>query len=95
MKFKVESNYLIRTESIIELDPKDFLHCATIEELHDEIEEKFYDKTVPDFISKHSDSDIMYQEHLGLRYYDTWFETNNGESFFKEWQRLKGLPQEL
>lgn len=95
MKFKVESNYLIRTEQNITLNPKDFLHCSTIEELHDEIEDEFYNKLHPDFISKIYGQDIMYQELLGLRCYDTWFETDGGKSFFKEWQNLKGLPVEL
>lgn len=95
MRFKVEANYLIRTENIIEVDPYDFLHCATIEELHDEIEVLFYDNTIPDFISKNSYTDVVYQENLGIRYYDTWFETDDGKNFFKEWQKLKGLPQEL
>ena len=33
MKFKIENNWLLRTEEDMELNPKDFVHCANIEEL--------------------------------------------------------------
>ena len=95
MKFKVECNYAIRTEQEITLNPKDFLYCTNIEELLDEVLDKFYDKSFPDFVSKNCNQDVVYQELMGLRYYDTWFESDDNKSFLLEWQRLKGLPQEL
>jgi hypothetical protein len=87
MKFKVESNWLLRTEEEIELNPKDFVHCATIEELNDEIK---------DFIHQYMKYPNMergyclYEEALGMEYWDTTY-----GNFMLEWQRLKGLPQEL
>ena len=39
MKFRIESNWLLKTEEDIELDPKNFVHCSTIEELNNEIED--------------------------------------------------------
>ena len=51
MKFKIEANYLIKTEKDIELNPKKFLHCATIEELTSEVEQYMYDNTTLDFLS--------------------------------------------
>ena len=39
MKFKVENNWLLKTEEDIELNPKDFIHCTNIEELNDEIKD--------------------------------------------------------
>lgn len=91
MRFKVERNFLVKTYEEIELDPKKFLHCSTIEELNDEIE---------DFISC-SNSDhpthpgFQCSEELGMRFWDSWFENDNDKSFYVEWQRLKGLPAEL
>ena len=84
MKFRVENNWLLRTEEDIELDPKDFVHCTTIEELNDEIK---------DFIHKwmkYPNIECLYEEALGTEYWDTTYGT-----FMLEWQKLKGLPQEL
>ena len=87
MKFRIENNWLLRTEEDIELNPKDFVHCATIEELNDEIK---------DYIHQHMKYPNMeggyclYEESLGTEYWDTTY----GE-FMLEWQKLKGLPQEL
>ena len=39
MKFKVENNWLLKTEEDIELNPKDFVYCTNIEELNDEIKD--------------------------------------------------------
>lgn len=92
MKFKIERNFLVRTEEYIDLNPKDFLYCANIEELISEVE---------DFINKNcehpkaqGDQSLLYSEEIGMKYYDTWFEQNEN-SFYLEWQELKGLPQEL
>ena len=87
MKFRIENNWLLRTEEDIELNPKDFVHCATIEELNDEIE---------DYIHKYMKYPNMengycfYEESLGTEYWDTTY-----GQFMLEWQKLKGLPQEL
>ena len=88
MKFRIENNWLLRTEEDIELNPKDFIHCATISELNDEIE---------DFIHSHMKYPNMEKDYcaydeecLGVRFFDSTF----GE-FMKEWQKLKGLPEEL
>ena len=87
MKFKIENNWLLRTEEDMELNPKDFVHCATIEELNDEIK---------DYIHQYMKYPAMeegyhlYIEALGTEYWDTTY----GE-FMLEWQKLKGLPQEL
>lgn len=87
MKFKVENNWLLRTEEYIELNPKDFVHCATIEELNDEIK---------DYIHQHMKYPNMEkgycldEESLGTEFWDITY----GE-FMLKWQKLKGLPQEL
>ena len=87
MKFRVENNWLLRTEEDIELDPKDFVHCATIEELNDEVNDYIHDRMkFPNMEEKY----VVYEECLGTRYWDTTY----GE-FMLEWQKLKGLPQEL
>ena len=53
MKFKVENNWLVRTEEDIELNPKDFVHCSTIEELNDEIHDYIHNKMqFPELISE-------------------------------------------
>ena len=88
MKFKVENNWLLKTEEDMELNPKDFVHCANIEELNDEIEDFINDRTR--YPNMEKGSTIMVGECLGTRYWDTTY----GE-FMLEWQRLKGLPQEL
>ena len=84
-KFNVERNFLVRTLEEIELNPEDFLHCASIDELHNEIED-YIDK----YIKHPKHSGLVESEELGVRYYDTTF-----GKFFDEWQKLKGLPQEL
>lgn len=86
MKFRIENNWLLKTEEEIEIDPKKFLYCSNVEELNSEIE---------DFIHAHMkfpnmEKDCCYEECLGTRYWDTTY----GE-FMLEWQKLKGLPQEL
>lgn len=87
MKFKVENNWLLKTEEEIELNPRNFLYCSNIEELNNEI---------CDFIHDHMKFPNMekgyciYQECLGTRFWDETY----GE-FMIEWQKLKGLPQEL
>ena len=87
MKFRIENNWLLRTKEDIELNPKDFVHCATIEELNDEIK---------DYIHKYMKYPSMegeyclYEESLGTEYWDTTY-----GQFMLEWQKLKGLPQEL
>ena len=42
MKFEVERNFLVRTYEEVDLDPKKFLHCATVEEINLELEDYFY-----------------------------------------------------
>lgn len=87
MKFKVENNWLLRTEEDIELNPKDFIHCANIEELNSEVED--YINNIMKF-PKMEENYVAFEECLGTRFWDTTY----GE-FMKEWQKLKGLPQEL
>ena len=87
MKFKVENNWLIRTEEDIELNPKDFVHCSTIEELNSEIEDYINDRMKFPNMEKNY---VVFEEVLGTRFWDTTY----GE-FMLEWQKLKGLPQEL
>ena len=87
MKFKVENNWLVRTEEDIELDPKDFLHCSNIEELNDEIYDYIHNRMQFPEMKK---GFVMYEEALGTNFWDTTF----GE-FMLEWQKLKGLPTEL
>ena len=87
MKFKVENNWLVRTEEDIELDPKDFLHCSNIEELNDEIYDYIHNRMQFPEMKK---GFVMYEEALGTNFWDTTF----GE-FMLEWQKLKGLPAEL
>ena len=87
MKFKVENNWLLKTEEDMELNPKDFVHCATIEELNWEIEDYIHQNMkYPNMENGY----CLYEEALGTEYWDTTF----GE-FMLEWQKLKGLPQEL
>ena len=87
MKFKVENNWLLRTEEEIELNPENFIHCSNIEELNDEIED--YINYMMKFPNMEKDY-VIFEETLGTRFWDTTY----GE-FMLEWQRLKGLPQEL
>ena len=87
MKFRIENNWLLRTEEDMELNPKDFIHCATIEELNSEVEDYIHDRMR--FPNMEKDY-VLYEEVLGTRFWDTTY----GE-FMLEWQRLKGLPQEL
>lgn len=87
MKFKVECNWLLRTEEEIELDPKTFLHCASIEELNNEIEDFIH--SYMKFPNMEKDY-CIYEECLGVRFFDQTY----GE-FMKEWQKLKELPEEL
>lgn len=87
MKFKVENNWLIRTEEDIELDPERFLYCSNIEELNSEITEYIHQMMRFPEIEKDFS---MYEECLGTNFWDTTY----GE-FMLKWQELKGLPVEL
>ena len=87
MKFRIESNWLLKTEEDIELDPKNFVHCSTIEELNNEIEDYIHGYMKFPNMEKNY---IIYIENLGTRFWDTTY----GE-FMIEWQKLKGLPEEL
>ena len=87
MKFKIENNWLLNTEEDMELNPKDFVHCATIEELNTEIEDYIHNRMKFPNMEKNY---VLYEETLGTRFWDTTY----GE-FMLEWQKLKGLPQEL
>ena len=87
MKFKIENNWLVKTEENIELDPKNFLHCSNIEELNDEIKDYIHQyMSFPNM----KNNTIVYEECLGTDFWDTTY----GE-FMLEWQKLKGLPVEL
>lgn len=89
MKFKVERTFLVRTYEEIDLSPKNFLHCSNIEELNNEVEDKINNltnhPTHPNFESS---------EQLGVNFWNSWFDEDE-KSFYLEWQKLKGLPQEL
>lgn len=88
MKFKVESNWLLRTEEFIELDPKNFLYCANIDELNSSIEDYINDNMkYPDSLNKDYVQDM---ECLGVNFWDTTY-----GKFMSEWQKLKGLPEEF
>ena len=87
MKFRIENNWLLKTEEDMELNPKDFVHCATIEELNDEIRNCIYQHMKYPNMEKNY---VTYEETLGTEYWDTTY----GE-FMLEWQKLKGLPVEL
>ena len=87
MKFKVENNWLLKTEEDMELNPKDFVHCATIEELNNDINDYIHQHMKYPNIERNY---VLYEEVLGTTYWDTTY----GE-FMKEWQKLKELPQEL
>lgn len=87
MKFRIENNWLLRTEEDMELDPKDFTHCSTIEELNDEIKDRVHQYMKYPNMEK---GYCIYEEALGTEYWDTTY----GE-FMLEWQKLKGLPEEL
>lgn len=90
MKFKVERNFLVRTyDEEIEIKPEDFLHCATIEELVDEVEDFINDKIVYP-----THPNLGSAEELGHRFW-TFLNDSNTESFYDEWQKLKNLPEEL
>ena len=87
MKFRVENNWLLKTEEEIELDPKNFLHCSDIEELNAEIHDFIHlNMKFPNCEKGY----CLYQECLGTIFWDTTY-----GKFMLEWQRLKGLPQEL
>ena len=81
--FTVENKFLLSSYEEINLDPKNFLHCATISELNDEVE---------DYINEHmwmpdTTPQCTLVECIGTRYWD--------DNFFNEWQKLKNLPSEL
>ena len=89
MKFKVERAFLVRTYEEIDLSPKNFLHCSNIEELNNEVEDMINNltnhPTHPNFESS---------EQIGVNFWNSWFDEGE-KSFYLEWQKLKGLPQEL
>ena len=86
MKFRIDCNWLIRTEEEIELNPKDFT-SYTIDEIEDEIKDYINSKiSYPDI----NDDILSNEELLGIEYWDTTY----GE-FMREWKRLKNLPEEL
>ncbi len=87
MKFKIENNWLVRSEEEIELEPSRFLHCSDIEELNNEVCD--YIHRMMNY-PKMNNNFFTYTECLGTSYWDTTY----GE-FMLEWQKLKGLPQEL
>ena len=39
MKFKVDRVFLVKTHEEIDINPKNFLYCANIEELNNEIDD--------------------------------------------------------
>lgn len=88
-KFTVKRNFLVRTRETIELNPKDFIHCASIEELNNE---------VADYISNNIEHpNHPYREDsecLGETYFNNYWMDDSLE-FYSEWQKLKGLPAEL
>lgn len=84
MIFNVERTFLVKTREEVNLEPKDFLHCATIEELTDEVEDAVYNKTEH---PTHPGFEIS--EEIGTRFWDSTY------SFYNKWQELKGLPQNL
>lgn len=84
MIFNVDRTFLVRTHEKINLNPEDFLQCATIEELYNEVEDFINDKCEYPI---HPNLDKS--EELGNRYWDITFE------FYDKWQQLKGLPQNL
>lgn len=90
MKFKVERTFIVKSEELIELDPKDFIHCANIEELVEEIEDELSKCEHPKI------NGFQSSEQIGCYYYDNYpFEPIGTKSFYTEWQKLKGLPEEL
>lgn len=88
-KFVVQRNFLVRTEETLDIDPKDFLHCANIEELVTELDDYIEDKCEhPNHLYRQS------SEELTCNYYNQFWDENSN-AFFVEWQKLKGLPAEL
>ena len=89
MRFAVERTFLVRTYEEIELDPKKFIHCSSIEELNEEISDYIH------FQTEHpTHPGFQGSEEIGTNYWDLWYDYG-GQSFYLEWQKLKGLPQEL
>jgi len=89
MKFRVLRTFLVKAEEEIDLRPEDFLHCATIEELNDDILETLENYGEHPYVKGFQSS-----EEIGLNYWNNWFE-HGEQSFYQKWQELKGLPQEL
>ena len=89
MRFKVERTFLVKSEEELELSPRNYLHCATIEELNECVEE-----TINSFCEHPKVHGLQESEEIGMRYWNNWFE-HDEQSFYQEWQKLKGLPQEL
>ena len=89
MKFKVERTFLVRTFEEIDLSPKNFLHCSNIEELNNEVED-----TINNLANHPTHPNFESSEQIGLNFWNSWFDDDE-KSFYLEWQRLKGLPQEL
>ena len=90
MKFNINTNFLVRQETELEINPEHFLYCATIEELRDEL-----DSYIHDHISHPTCEGVWSSELLGVEYNHLWWVNDEEESFFVKWQKLKGLPKEL
>ena len=89
MKFRVNRTFLVRTEEIIELNPKKFKSCANIEELINDVEDYINDQTIHP-----THPNFTYSEQIGLEYQDMYWNSDD-KSFYGEWQKLKGIPQEI
>lgn len=87
MKFTIEQIFLSRVTRELDINPKDFLYCANVEELNTELEDYIHNRC--DFPANADEI-----EELGMRYYQEWWNSNE-ESFYLKWQELKGLPVNL
>lgn len=81
----VNINYLVRTEEKLTIDPKNFLHCANISEVYDELQDYIYSIIEFPKVKNNNETEI-----LGLDIIH-----NYKKNFFDEWQRLKNLPKEF
>lgn len=90
MKFRVERNFIVRTEEELDLNPENFLYCANIEELNSAIDDYISDQCEH---PKHPN--LQSSEEIGMRFWNNWWSNLGEESFYTKWQKLKGLPEEL
>lgn len=91
MILPIDSKFLIKSSDEIDIRPEDFLSCATISELYEEVYRKIEDSiTFPDIKSKFFDIEL-----LGFDLTPLTYSIINNKSFLDEWQRLKNLPEEL